>query len=176
MCYPFKRLTKTSMKDLQIHQYALQSVAFPSLPHLEELKLTITVESEGDVAWPVIAGRIAAGYIVPAFGSIFSLRLGIGWKGSRNAKEDYPAGQVLLQRMRDAFAHLDGVLMDETLFRSLKEVEINFSPTFTWNSTMEDGEARDLQMRIRSKAVEMFHSTIERLHTFAVTAKSGVFV
>jgi hypothetical protein len=166
-------LTKIFGKDLRFHHEALRSAALLSLPYLEELKLTIIVQSDGGVTWPVMAGLIAGGYIIPAFASIAALRLVIGWKATRNVKKYYPAGQFLLEQLRDAFAHLDSLLMDETLFRSLKEVEIDFGPTFAGKRKVEDGVAWDLQTRIRSEAMEVFHRTIERLDTFSVTATSG---
>jgi hypothetical protein len=161
------------MKVLKLHHEDLRSVVFPSLPYLEELKLTIIVQSQGGPTWPVMTGLIAGGYIVPAFASISILRLAIGWEATQNAGEHYPAGQVLLERMRDAFAHLDDLLMDETLFRSLKEVEIDFRPTLAGNREMEDGGAKDFQGRIRREVLEVFRGTIERVDTFSVTTTPG---
>jgi hypothetical protein len=63
----FKMLIKISMKALRARIRGLQSATLPFMPCLEELNITVIVETHEADTCPVEAVAIAGAYIVPAF-------------------------------------------------------------------------------------------------------------
>jgi hypothetical protein len=156
-------LSRCSQRKTPGHRFGdyvvLQPVNIPFMPCLEELNVSVAVESAKDACFPAMAVMIAEAYITPAHASICVFQLVIEWKSLKAH-----IGRLV---PNDVFARLDDLLSDPSKLASLREVEIGLRPGyFGW---VDYELARQRREKFESEALEAFPRTIERVDSFSVT-------
>ncbi|KAH6918201.1 hypothetical protein BKA70DRAFT_1246545 [Coprinopsis sp. MPI-PUGE-AT-0042] len=160
-------LTRLSLRhwdnihSLELQHDTLQGMIIHPMPHLQELKVSVRVESDSVVTCPSQAAVIVADYISPAYVSIRIFRLVIEWNSSS------PVGRYLT-RTAEGFARLDDLLSDRSILGSLVEVELDIRPVCSGIDRIADEQAR-----LRNEALEVFYKTVGRVDTFSVKASDA---
>lgn len=147
-------------------------VTLPDMPCLEELRVSITVDSQWVAGGSPLAAMVAGDYITPAFSSISVFRLILEWKLSAQCLEDSAADRFVV-RTPNGFGRLVDLLSNKRLLTSLREVELDFRPSCFGAGQIEEELAGNLRNRLRREAVEVFHAAVERVEMFSMITSNA---